>query len=508
MTMWQQTQHTQADTIYRPGLYLLSKLKLTEAPARDRYAILRALAHPNGMYEDVASLLRQEGEWQPDIKPLAQPTSTVVRFYGAKVLGGPPLELETENDAIRAPLEQFHRWSNLDALRPMLGRQVAMLGDAFYKVVRKIGSNGQPSAVYLEVLDPANVRDFDIDNRGHVIWIRIEVSQCRRQPDGTLERYTYIEIWSKEDGTFRSWEWDGRRGGLALMSPEDINQLGPPKEEIPLAAMGIDFVPVVHVPFERQDDERWGKAAVWDQVEKLVELDLLVTELHRKMFGYGVPDLLLESPGLDPNGNPRVPPDLEEIQSVNGKDALVIGREKIYSLPGGWTLRYLVANLDWANARQLVLDHYQRLERERPELLYGRLAELPNDASGRAIRYMMMPAIDLVNEVYGNLSRGLVQAGMMALTIGASSGLFGELGGTFDSGSFEHRFADRDPLPVSDLEEAQAELARAQAFGGWRTAGLPVVEALSRSGYQGDDLETVAQAMVAEAGPPDTQGQQ
>jgi hypothetical protein len=502
MTMWSHSQHAQAEAIYRPGLYLLGRLKLAEAPARERFQILRALAAPNGMYDDVIARLRDEGDWAPSIKPLAQPTSTVVRFYGAKLLGGPPLEIEADNEAIIEPLEQFHRWSNLDAMRPMLGRQIAMLGDAFYKVVRKLGPDGRTAkSVYLEVLDPATVRDFDVDERGYVVWIRIEVQRVRRKEDGTLEDYTYIEVWDKALSLFRSWEWNRRQGGLTSVASDDLSRLGTPKEEIPLAQMGIDFVPVVHVPFERQDDDRWGKAAVWDQIEKLVELDLLVTELHRKMFGYGVPDLLLHSPGLDPNGNPRIPPDLQEIQDLNGTNTLVIGREKVYSLPGGWDLKYLIADLDWANARRLVLDHYQRLERERPELLYGRVAELEGGLSGRAIRYMMLPAIDLVQEVYGNLSRGLAQAGMMALTIGQFAGLFGDLGGNFDSGAFEHTFKDRDPFPLSDEEEAAADLQRAQGAKVWVEVGLPMGEVLQRAGYTEDQAEELVSQKAAEIEP-------
>lgn len=506
MTMWSHSQHAQADAIYRPGLYLLGRLKLAEAPARDRFEILRSLAHPLGAYDDVLTRLQAEGEWAPQIKPLAQPAPTIIRFYGAKLLGGPPLEIVTENDAIKDPLDRFHRWSNLDALRPMLGRQIAMLGDAFYKVVRKLGADGKAKSVYLEVLDPATVRDFDVDERGYVIWIRIEVQRVRRKEDGTLEDYTYIEVWDKALGTFRSWEWDRRRGGLTSVASDDLSRLGPPQEEVALAQMGIDFVPVVHVPFERQDDDRWGKAAVWDQIQKLVELDLLVTELHRKMFGYGVPDLLLHSPGLDPNGNPRIAPDMQEIQDHNGKDTLVIGREKVYSLPGGWDLKYLIADLDWAEARNLVLDHYQRLERERPELLYGRVAELEGGLSGRAIRYMMLPAIDLVQEVYGNLSRGLGQAGMMALTIGQHAGLFGDLGGTFDSGAFEHDFEARDPFPLSGEEEAAADLQRAQGAKTWVDVGMPLGEVLTRSGgYTEDEAADLVtkQAAVVESGAGD-----
>ncbi len=481
---------------YQAERYLLGKRALRLATPAERYAMLRVLARPNGLYTDLQRALRDDGEWQVAMKPLAQPTPTVIRFYGAKLLGGPPLELQVENQRIEEPLSKFYEWSNLDAQRALMGRQLAMLGDAFYKVVLKRDTAGNAKSVYFEVLDPATVRDFDVDERGFVTWIRIEIPRQERQPDGTLSNFVHVEVWSKPDGTYRRWNYDQRRGSIGLLAPDNLDQLGTPDEEIPLAQMGIDFVPVVHVPFDRQDDDKYGMAAVWDQIEKLVELDLLVTELHSKMFGYGRPDLVLHSPGDNPQGNPKPPPDLEEIQSVNGKDALVIGREKVYSLPGGWDLKYLVADLDWTNARQLALDHYQRLERALPELLYGRLIELGGDISGRALRMMMIPAIDRVLEVRANIEHGLERAGMMALTIGAFAGLFKNLGGDFDSGAFEHSFVERDVLPLSDLEEAEAEQMRAQAFTTATGSTVPVSMALERVYGMTEEQQTAMLEMM------------
>lgn len=492
----------QADALYRPGLFMLGNLRAKEAPRQVRYEILRALSRPNGLYDDVSKFLRSEGDYHPDMKALAQPTPAVIQFYGAKLLGGDPLEIKTENQRIVPFLEKFHTWSNLDANRPMLGRQIAMLGDQFYKVVRKLKSDGTMKSVYFEIMDPAEVRDFDVDERGHVVWIRIEVKQSRRAPNGTMEKFIYIEVWSKAEGNFRSWEWSERQQAMvSLLPPDDVTKLGTPKDEILLADMGIDFVPVVHVPFEKNDDEKWGTAAVWNQLDKLTELDLVVTELHSKMFGYGIPDLLLESQGSDGTGNPRIPPDMAEIRNINGKDALVIGREKVWSLPGGWTLKYLIADLDWEHARGIVTDHYTRLERSMPELLYGRLGEVGGDLSGRAIRYMMLPALDRVNEVTSSMFRGLAQAGMMALTIGAYGELWSldDLGGDFDEGALEHTFEDRDPLPMSEDERQQAELLQAQSFKAWRDAGLPVNVALQRAGYEGDELKAIMASMEAEA---------
>jgi hypothetical protein len=73
---------------------------------------------------------------------------------------------------------------------------------------------------------------------------------------------------------------------------------------------------------------------------------------------------------------------------------------------------------------------------------------------------------------------------MMALTLGQVNGIPGFDGlGSFDDGSFAHDFEPADIIPLSDLEEAQAEAQRAQAYATWETAGLPMVENLIRAGY-------------------------
>jgi hypothetical protein len=87
---------------------------------------------------------------------------------------------------------------------------------------------------------------------------------------------------------------------------------------------------------------------------------------------------------------------------------------------------------------------------------------------------MLGPAIKRLEEARGNAESALVRAHQMALTIGQNLSLFGNLGGDFDSGAFEHAFEARDILPTDDLEMAQTSQANAAALASMVAAGVPV----------------------------------
>ena len=89
----------------------------------------------------------------------------------------------------------------------------------------------------------------------------------------------------------------------------------------------------------------------------------------------------------------------------------------------------------------------------------------------------------------------------MALTIGQSAGLFGDLGGDYASGAFVHTFAERPLMASSEADEA--ELVQA-----WVQTGVPLRTALRRVGWDDTDIvtmdadrqiETLAQRSMSEA---------
>lgn len=486
----------------RANLRLVGRQALEEAPISEKYELLRGLYHQNGVYQTTAQALHDAGIWLPSIKALGNPTNECVEFYAQNLLVG-ELELESENEAILEHIDRFWRWSNFDAQKLVLSREFPMLGDSFVQVTMR----PDKSRVYMQLVDPSHVIDYDVDERGYIIWVRIEVPRVRRLTNGKTEQYTHIEIWSKDEQRYRRWEYTENQPRLATVD-DDIARLGTPVEDLPLSAFGIDWVPLVHIPFRRVPGEARGQAAVWPSIEKIVELDIIVTSLHQSCFAYDRPTWAIESDGLDSLGRPVPAPTIAGVSSdASGGDTITMGRDKLFRLPSGWHLKSTVPDINFEAELSIVQDFRAMLERERPELLYGRLADLGEQTSGRALKFMLTKAIKAAEEARANVEQGLVRVNQMALSMMQVAGLvdksIGDFGASEPGKNFDHRFKERPILPIDELDEAQTDGAQATAYKTWVEAGLPIGAALQRSpGYteeQATDL-LAAQADAVERG--------
>ena len=134
-----------------------------------------------------------------------------------------------------------------------------------------------------------------------------------------------------------------------------------------------------------------------------------------------------------------------------------------------------------------------------PELLYYRIGEF-RDLSGRAIRFMLTAAIDRVIDARANAEDALIRADQMALTLGKNTGLF-NLSGDYESGAFNHAIEEREIIPITGLEAAQAELAEAQAKIAKQQVTDPVF--LKEMGYTPEEVQQILtgqQVTQAQAG--------
>jgi hypothetical protein len=482
---------------YGASLRLIGREALAEAPISDRYALLRALYAQNGLYAGTAQYLKDEGLWMPSLKAIGNPTNQVVEFYAA-VLPGPDMVIQSDNLNLAEPIRKLWKWSNFDALRVVLARENAMLGDSFVKVVQ----NDARTRVYFQMIDPEYVVDFDVDARGNVVWIRIDVPRQRRLANGTLEPYTEIEVWSKAEQSYRLWEYDQRNGPVYSLD-DDLARLKQPKVEMPLAAFGIDFVPFVHIPFRRVPGEARGQAAVWPSIEKIVNLDLILTALHQNYFAYDRPTTTLESPSVTSSGLGAPPPMIKQGNIDDGQTNVINwGRDKLFRLPSGWTIKHTVPDINFAAGLAIVQDYWTMLVRERAELIWSMLAELGSNTSGVALKTMAAKAEAMGREARANWEQGVVRADMMGLTMMVGARLAEASIGSFDSPdpatSFDHAFEERPILPVVEMDEAQAELAKAQGFAAWVAAGLPFVEAAQRAGYTEEEAAGLALLAAAD----------
>lgn len=443
-----------------------------EAPWDKQYNMLRAYVLSNGLYDVLRTMLTGLGGSRESIRPLRNPAYRVVSFYSAKLWPGTlpqALPIETDNEAIIDPIQQLWQWSNWASEKQAVARNFPMYGDMFLKVATKSTDTGQVTRVYLQNLEPQTVSAFDSDERGYVTYIKIDVPQMRRLPDGKTKAYTLTEVWDKSSQIFRRWEHEKGK-------TDKVDQLGIPIIEQPFGAFGIDFVPVVWQPFINVGDER-GMAAITPALDKIDEANRQVTRLHQMLFRYNKPLWAATSGGNDASGRPLPPP------KVGAGDSLELtddpAKDDLIRLSGAATLSPLVPALNYDSALNVLRDQMAEIRRDLPEMTYSELQER-SDLSGVAIRYLMEAAIDRLIEARGNAEAALSRAQAMALTIGQATGVWSGLG-TYENGDFDHSFKERQILTLPELEKANITQI-------YVTAGAPITTAVRRAGWSEQEV--------------------
>jgi hypothetical protein len=437
----------------------------SELPPRELYALLESYYHSNHLYDSLASSRYEAGVWSPAAKELRNPANRIVDVYAAKLLGSTledALPIKAEKEQIIEPIQRVWHWSNFARRKQVFSRYSALFGTVFLKVVQPQGSE----RVFFQIIHPGRVSDFELDERDFVTYCRVDTPSKRREA-GRIIRFIATEVWDAAAGTVRFYEH-----AKPLDTP--LEQLGTP-ELRRLSEFGIDFVPFV-LHKHRDVGEDRGLGAFTHALTKIDEANRMATRLHQLLFRHNKPVGAIESAGRDASGRPVPPPDLD------GEDAGVVtlADEELWRMPGGWTYRTLVPDLKYAEALAILNAMMAELEDDCPELTYARIREI-QDASGVALRYRLLMANDRILEARGNAHESIQRADMMALTMGKRAGLEGFAAiGEFDAGDYEHTFDSPDIIELDSLTEAQAELARAQAFTTATGQTLPSVEALQR----------------------------
>lgn len=446
------------------------------APWREQYRALRAYYLNNGLYELLYRMLAAVEGKEAAMRPLRNPAFRVVEFYAAKLWPGTlpealPIEFpkQKENPELKAAIEQLWQWSNWNVEKQTCARWFANYGDMFIKVAAK----GQPvDRVFMQNIEPEHVTDFDADERGYLTYVRMDIPRTRRGDDGKLQAYTHTEVWTKEN--YRLWEHD--KGDAT-----PIDQLGKPTEESPLTAFGIDFVPVVWVPFRSIGDER-GVGAFTLQLDKIDEVNRQATRLSQMLYRYNKALWLALANDKDTAGRPLPAPRVGGPSPEPGRmGKLEVEDDAVIGMPGYSSLQSLVPAINYRDALGVLQAQESELEADLPELAYYRLRD-KGDLSGRAIRSLLGDAIDRLNEARGNGEAGIIRAQQMGLTMGAAANLekFRDIG-TYANGDFEHKFAERDPFPLGDNE--RAETAKMMTDG-----GFPLITAARFAGFSESEL--------------------
>lgn len=462
-----------------------------EVPPHERYALLRWYYQNNALYDRLNAAYYQNARVAPAMKGLRNPAYRIVEFYPAMLWPGDlpaalPLDYDegmatAHTDAVTKAIHQTWAWSNWAQNKQTFARWLPMLGDCFIKVAQPRGSG----RVYFELIDPANVIDFQEDRRNNVIECRIDIQRQERLTGGSTRSWLHVEKWSKSEGTYSRWRIEHQ--GDTVPQEEDFP---PPEEVLPLTSFGIDFVPIVHCKFLDVGELR-GISAYLLQLDKIDNLNMEATRLAQLLYRHNRKSLAISANDKDGGGRPGAALSLPDIDV--GED------DEVMLLPGSATATTLLPSIDFEAHRAWILDGIKDLQSDCPELAWWSFTEHASAAelSGRAIRYMLGPALQKLLEVRGRAEDALTRADMMALTLGQAAGLplFRGLG-TYDSGDLDHTFCPRDAVPLSEKEVADTQLVE------WQTAvlqgglGVPAPQIFEERGYSPDQIKAMEDHMA------------
>ena len=438
------------------------------------YEMLEEYYLNNGLYDLVSSALHENAIWAPGMKPLRNPAHRAVEFYVSKLWPGPleralPIVVEAGNKKIVEPIQQIWTWSNWGAQKQVAARWIANFGDLFLKVAQKIEDN-QVTRVYLDPLKPKYVTDLELDERGFVTYIRIDVP---------TEDQMHTEVWSKTRGGYRLW-----KHSHSVSTP--LDQLGEPTDQKTFDDLKFDFIPIVHAKFQDIGETR-GIGCFVHALDKIDEANRQATRLHQILFRYNKPTQAVSANAMDASGKPLPPPVIAGRDgSKSSEGAVKLGDDDVFTLPGMAKLEQMVPNIQYNAALEILNAQMNELSNDLPEILYYELKD-KGEMSNVALKTLLGPAIDKVLEARGNAEPALVRADQMALTIAGLHGLegFPDLG-SFENGDFDHSFAEREVIPMSAKEKAETIKAQTEA-------GVPFVSALKLNGYTEEQIKEMTE---------------
>ena len=458
----------------------LAEGKLTAAA--EWYRVLERYYRNNGLYDALAQILRVNGIWMQGMKPLRNPANRAVEFHVSHLWPGTlpkamPISVKKERPGVQAAIMQVWEWSNWSNEKQLTARKFANLGDLFIKVPTHLGIRGEVTQVFLQMLEPANVIDFRKDARGFLTYIRIDTFKIRTTEAGS-EQIVRTEIWDKSTNSYRIYEHDKGKGA-------GLRELGEPTINKPiLEAFGFDFLPFVHAKFRDIGSER-GDNCYMHALDKIDEANMMATRLHQILFRYNKPTTVVMANSVDDSGRPLPPPTIEDRTGESDEsEAMKVGDEDVWELPGYSKLEHLVPNLQYGEALNILNGQMTELESDLPEILYYQLKE-KGEMSGKALQTLLAGAIDRALEARGNAEAALIRAHQMALTIGQLRGLKGfeeSVIGTFENGDFVHSFLERDVIPLSKQDQSEGVKTDTEA-------GMSLEFSMKRYGFSETEIE-------------------
>lgn len=469
-----------AQTMWQKVMFARS-FNAMEATDADWYAMLEAYYLNNALYEGANFILKEVGVWMEGMLPLRNPVNRTVEFHVSHLWPGAlteALPIVSKNEKLAHAVQKVWQWSNFGVTKQLGARWFAEFGNVFIKVATKSDALKKVQKIVESWIKPKNVIAFELDEYGFITYIRIDVPSTRNV-NGKVESYTHTEIWDKDSKTYTVYEHQFGQGAL-------ITNMGNPKTVKPFDEFKIDFIPIVHAKFRDTGNDR-GDAAFVHALDKIDEANRMATRLHNLLFRYNKPVEVITAGGNDASGKPLPPPKLTDGDGneIKSKEDWMETDRDVMKLPGSADVKQLVPALAYAEALSILNAQMEELEQDLPEMTYYKMKD-KGDLSGRAVRLMLSDAIDRAIEARGNGETAIVRANQIALTLGTKHNLKDFNGiGAYESGAFDHSFARREIIPVSELE-------RAETLNSMVIAGLDILFAMKQNGYSAAEITEFA----------------
>jgi hypothetical protein len=469
--------------LYRIGVDMTEET-IDPPPLQQHFSALKAYYDEDNLYSRIRQRLDQSDEAQEffNILNLRSPAFEAVEFHVGHWFPGtlpealPIDEASKLNKKGRDAITKVWEASNFNSKKQVFARTVCWSGNGFMRVSQR-DTDGMP---YFQVMEPQYVRDFRVDERGFVTYLRYAYPVSRGEGKNKVKRYK-TEVWDKRTETLRIYE-DHK-------PIDDATDYEGRVRIITFKSMGVDFIPIVWSPF-MEASPGMGMGVFEPHLDRIDNLNRAATRLDDMLFRYNRSVWGLESAGLTADNVEMPPPEVagsyataytnlsEDERTERGfggvvrhpDGTLTLGNDPFMKMPMGWTLKSLVPAVDYQGAINIIDAHMEVLKRDMPELRYNDAIESQARDSAKVLQLQLAGAIDRANEGRANAEAAIIRACQIAITIGQKGAgrsrevreMFSGLP-TFESGGLDFTFKPRPVVVPTPTDEAQEEVAQAQA---------------------------------------------
>ncbi len=455
-------------------------------PLHSHFAMLHAYYNTQQLYTRIKKGLGGSEAQQEfyNIENLRSPAFEATEFHVGHWWPGTlpdALPINESDSALnkkgRDAIQEVWKASNWNSKKQIFARTTTWAGNGFIRVQQR-ESDGMP---YKAVMQPQYVREFKVDERGVLTYLRYAYPVSRGRGRNKKKRWV-TEIFDLDrGGIFKYEDW------RAIDDEDETNVAATVSS---LKKMKIDFLPVVWAPF-MEESEGMGIGVFEPHIEKIDNINRAATRLDDMLFRYDRAYWFLESAGLTADNVEMPPPEVVGSWATMGTNlsederaerygegpqrhpdgTMTLGNDVFMKTPMGWTTKQAVPAIDYQGAINIIDGHLEVLKRDMPELRYNDAIESQARDSAKVLDLQLAGAVDRAHEGRANGEAAMIRASQIAITIGQRSGnrspevrrIFEGMG-DYKKGDLDFVFKRRPVIIPTPSDDAAEQMAQAQAL--------------------------------------------